>query len=78
MGKYVDCFQKYIFLKRKKEIIMQDESMRQEWVHCPVCGNKTRLRLREDTVLTHFPLFCPKCKKESLIDAKEYIVKEIK
>lgn len=56
---------------------MQDESMRQEWVHCPVCGNKTRLRLREDTVLTHFPLFCPKCKKESLIDAKEYIVKEI-
>ena len=24
---------------------MQDESMRQEWVHCPVCGNKTRLRL---------------------------------
>lgn len=57
---------------------MQDESMRQEWVHCPVCGNNTRLRLREDTVLTHFPLFCPKCKKESLIDAKEYIVKEIK
>ena len=57
---------------------MQDESMRQEWVHCPVCGNKTILRLREDTVLTHFPLFCPKCKKESLIDAKEYIVKEIK
>ena len=42
---------------------------------CPVCGNKTRLRLREDTVLTHFPLFCPKCKKESLIDAKEYVVK---
>lgn len=36
----------------------------QEWVYCPVCGNKTRLRLREDTVLTHFPLFCPKCKKK--------------
>ena len=57
---------------------MIDESMRQKWVYCPVCGNKTRLRLREDTVLTHFPLFCPKCKKESLIDAKEYVVKEIK
>ena len=55
---------------------MQNE--KQEWVYCPVCGNKTRLRLREDTVLTHFPLFCPKCKKESLIDAKEYVVKEIK
>lgn len=57
---------------------MIDESMRQEWVYCPVCGNKTRLRLREDTVLMHFPLFCPKCKKESLIDAKEYVVKAIK
>ena len=41
----------------------ENQSGRQEWVYCPVCGNKTRLRLREDTVLTHFPLFCPKCKK---------------
>ena len=57
---------------------MIDESMRQEWVYCPVCGIKTRLKLREDTVLMHFPLFCPKCKKESLIDAKEYVVKAIK
>lgn len=22
-----------------------------EWVHCPICGNKTRLRLRVDTEL---------------------------
>ncbi|MEI2990174.1 MAG: cysteine-rich KTR domain-containing protein [Blautia faecicola] len=29
-----------------------------------------------DTVLTNFPLFCPKCKEESLIDAKKFIVKE--
>ena len=59
---------------------MQNENQngKQEWVYCPVCGNKTRLRLREDTVLMHFPLFCPKCKKESLIDAKEYVVKAIK
>lgn len=53
---------------------MQNESMRQEWVRCPVCGNKTRLRLREDTILIHFPLFCPKCKKESLIDARKFQV----
>ena len=31
---------------------------------------------RKDTVLTNFPLFCPKCKKESLIDAEKFIVKE--
>ena len=39
----------------------------QEWIHCPVCGNKTRLRIREDSILINFPLYCPKCRKESLI-----------
>ena len=37
---------------------------------CPVCKNKTRLKLRPDTVLENFPLFCPKCKQERLIEAK--------
>lgn len=56
---------------------MTDESVRQEWVYCPVYGNKTRLRLRKDTVLINFPLFCPKCKKESLTNAKEYMIRKI-
>ena len=46
-----------------------------EWVKCPICGNKTRLKMREDTVLKSFPLFCPKCKQETLIDAKAFLVK---
>ena len=25
-----------------------------EWVYCPVCGNKTRDRIREDTVLINY------------------------
>ena len=37
-----------------------------EWVRCPVCGNKTRLQIRKDTELKNFPLYCPKCKQESL------------
>ncbi len=57
-----------------------------EWVRCPVCGNKTRNQIREDTVLLNFPLYsrettsqvamlawifdCPKCKQEMLIEAK--------
>ena len=41
-----------------------------EWVKCPVCGNKTRNKIRDDTELINFPLFCPKCKQESLIAAK--------
>ena len=40
---------------------------REDWVLCPVCGNKTRTRVRADTVLKNFPLFCPKCKKETII-----------
>ena len=42
-----------------------------EWVICPVCGGKTRVKIRKDTALKHFPLFCPKCRKETLIDLKQ-------
>ncbi len=49
-----------------------------EWIRCPVCGNKTRLQIREDTELKNFPLYCPKCKQESLIDAKDLQVTVIK
>lgn len=38
------------------------------WVHCPICGGKTRTKVYEDTVLVKFPLYCPKCKKEIRID----------
>jgi Zn-finger nucleic acid-binding protein len=39
-----------------------------KWILCPVCDNKTRLKVREDTELKNFPLFCPKCKQETLIN----------
>lgn len=42
-----------------------------EFIRCPVCGNKTRDKIREDTVLKNFPLFCPKCKSERLIDIEQ-------
>lgn len=42
-----------------------------EWILCPSCGNKTRNRIRKDTVLKNYPLYCPKCKQETLIDAEE-------
>ncbi len=42
-----------------------------KWILCPICGNKTRLKIRSDTELKNFPLFCPKCRKESLINVKE-------
>lgn len=52
--------------------------MKYKWVLCPVCGNKTRLKLREDTSLQNHPLFCPKCKQERLISAKNLKVVVVK
>ena len=36
-----------------------------------ICGNKTRTMIREDTELRNFPLYCPKCKKETSINAQD-------
>ncbi|MCI9378677.1 MAG: hypothetical protein HFI06_09205 [Eubacterium sp.] len=36
------------------------EREKEKWVLCPVCNNKTRLKVRKNTVLKKFPLFCPK------------------
>ncbi len=41
-----------------------------EWLLCPVCNNKTRIKLRQDTVIERLPLYCPKCRKEMLISAR--------
>lgn len=38
------------------------------WVRCPVCKGKTRIKVYQETVLVRFPLYCPKCKKETPID----------
>ena len=49
-----------------------------KWIYCPLCRNKTKYKavninakflvtphiskIREDTVLKNYPLYCPKCK----------------
>lgn len=38
------------------------------WVRCPVCGCKTRTKVLPDTVLENFPLFCPKCHHETIVN----------
>ena len=40
------------------------------WLLCPICKNKTRIKVRGDTELINFPLYCPKCKQETLINVK--------
>ena len=49
------------------ENYMKDEGT---LVVCPKCKAKTRTQIRRDTVLKNFPLFCPKCKGNFLIEAE--------
>ena len=49
-----------------------------EWLRCPVCGSKTRNKIREDTILINYPPYCPKCKQETLIEARDLQVTIIK
>ena len=41
------------------------------WIHCPICAAKTRTKVFSHTVLVNFPLYCPKCKKEMLINVAQ-------
>jgi len=37
------------------------------WIICPHCGCKTKTKITPRTVLIEFPLFCPRCKTETVI-----------
>ncbi|WP_281672593.1 cysteine-rich KTR domain-containing protein [Pseudoramibacter alactolyticus] len=41
------------------------------WILCPICEGRTRVKVRDDAELKRVPLFCPKCKKETVIDLKQ-------
>ncbi|HIQ63764.1 MAG: cysteine-rich KTR domain-containing protein [Christensenellales bacterium] len=47
---------------------MADDS---RWLLCPVCHGKTRVKVRADTDIRNLPLFCPKCRRETLIHVKQ-------
>lgn len=47
------------------------------WILCPICGGKTRDKIRKDTIMKNYPVFCPKCKQEILINVENYNVTEI-
>lgn len=65
----------------RKAVINQmtnsSESQSTEWLLCPVCNSKTRIKLRPDTEFKRFPLFCPKCRRETLINVEKQNVSVI-
>lgn len=54
------------------------DQLQEKWVLCPICQSKTRLKIRGNTVLENFPLYCPKCKQETLVNARKLIITVIK
>lgn len=46
--------------------------MEVKWILCPIYKSKTRLQIRKDTELKNYPPYCPKCKHETLIKAKNF------
>ena len=53
---------------------MREAEDEKQWVLCPWCGCKTRLQLLRETELKSFPLFCPKCRQEGVINVKNFII----
>lgn len=51
---------------------------RTQWVPCPACGGNTRTKVRADTVLYHQPVFCPKCRKEFLVNVRAFVLEAVK
>lgn len=49
-----------------------------EWLLCLLCGSNTRNKVWEGAVLINYPLYCPKCRQETLIQAKNLQVTVIK
>lgn len=48
------------------------------WIICPVCKKKTRYRIRTDSVLENFPLYCHRCRQETLINAKNLKISPVR
>lgn len=54
------------------------EVCKYEWILCTDCGNKTWVKIGDDTVLENFQLYCPKCKQETIINVKQLNISVIK
>ncbi len=57
---------------QRQDVFCVDEN---GWIHCPFCKCRTRTKVRADTMLRNFPVFCPKCRHESLIDVEKMNIK---
>ena len=46
--------------------------MKTEWIYCPICKSKTRVKIKETTEARNLPVFCPKCKNTFDLDVEKH------
>ena len=51
---------------------METEQQAPHWIPCPICKEKTDVKIYADTTLLNFPLYCPHCKQETLIHVVQF------
>jgi len=51
---------------------------KEKFLLCIICNNKTRTKAYQHTTLTNFPLYCPKCKHETIVNVENLNVTVIK
>ena len=47
---------------------MERKSIIFRFLPCPICGTQTDTKVLPETVLVRYPLFCAKCRQETLVD----------
>lgn len=45
--------------------------MTEKFILCPICGGKTRTKIRPDTEAKNLPILCRLCKNEVVVDIKD-------
>ena len=66
-------------IRTEKLCIIDWKSMEEtQWIACPKCGEKTKVKLKENTVMKNFLLYCHRCKKEFTVDVQNFIVTVVK
>lgn len=56
---------------------MKTEQQTPHWIPCPVCNEKTDVKIYADTALFNFPLQCPHCHNETLINVFQLKMAEV-
>lgn len=56
--------------------LMRTKKMNDTWVLCPICGGKTRTKIKPDTEAKNLPIFCKICKNEVVMDIKDMEVRK--